>query len=115
ESEIELSSLVGQVIAPTAGGDLTFEVLDAAYGVNLMRAGRRALRDRRLVQLNCRVSASGIYGEAYDEGPKLSVNGNSQAAVEEPLVAILGGESIESQTFYDIDAKATAFDVIFDT
>lgn len=118
ESEIVLSSLVGQVITPTAGGDLTFEVLDAAYGVNLTRAGRRAPRDRRLVLLNCRVSVSSIFGKSYDgtvEGPRVSVNGNSQAATEGALDTIYRDESIESQTLYEIDAKATAFDVIFDT
>jgi hypothetical protein len=118
ESEVELTSLVGQVIAPMAEGDLSFEVLDASYGANLIELERRAPVDQRLVALNTRVSYSGAFSKSFsavDDGPKLSVNGNSLSAREGEIDTIPSGGSIDFLTLYAIDEDATEFDVVLDT
>jgi hypothetical protein len=118
EDEIELSSLVGRLVAPVAEGELSFEVLDASYGINLFQLGARAPLGLRLVRLNCRVRFLGSFSEAFSssqDGPRVSVNGNALASVVGELGLIESGSFVDFVTMYEIDAAATRFDVVFDT
>jgi hypothetical protein len=106
-------------VAPaTEGRRLTFEVLDASYGVNLLQLGRRAPRGLRMVLLNCRVTFFGGFSQSYRsdrDGPQVSVNGNALASVVSRIDTIDAGESVDFVTVYEIDPAATGFDVVFDT
>jgi hypothetical protein len=86
--------------------------------VNLREQERRAPIDQRFVALNTRVGYSGSFSESFsaiDDGPKLSVDGNTLSAVEGEIDTIPSGGSIDFLTIYAIDETATTFDVVFDT
>jgi hypothetical protein len=118
ESEVELPALVGETFQPFEDGELTFEVLDAVYGVNIAESGRRAPRDQRLVALTVRVGYEGDFSYSFstdDDGPRISFNGSSHEADNGRIETIGSGDTEDFVLIYGVDEDATEFDVVFDT
>jgi hypothetical protein len=118
ESQAKLPGLVGQTFEPVEDGELSFEVLDAVYGVNLIASGRRAPRDQRLVALTVRVGYEGNFSHSFstdDEGPRLSYNGSSHVSDDNQIDTIEGGESQEFTLVYSVDENVDELDVVFNT
>lgn len=78
ESVVEVEALVGQTVVPAAEGELSFEILEATYGVNLPEQSDRAPFDKRLFRVLTRVSFSGNFSESFNsvnDGPKVVIGG----------------------------------------
>lgn len=118
ESHVELIELIGQTIEPQGAGELSFEVLEATYGVNLPELSVRAPIDKRLLALTTRVGYSGNFSESFnsvDDGPKVSVNGNTIESREGDIDTISSGDTIDFLTIYEIDEGTVSLEILFDT
>jgi len=117
ESQVELPELVGESFQPGNAGDLSFEIVDAVYGVNLLSNGRRAPLDQRLVQLTVRAANTGgssVSFDTEDDGPRISFDDKSIVADEVQVEAIESGESRRFVMIYAIDEGVSEFDLVFD-
>lgn len=118
ESYLELTELIGRVVEPMDTGELSFELLEATYGVNLPELSLRAPIDKRLLALTTRVCYSGSFSESFnsvDDGPKVSVDGNTIESREGDIDTIASGDTIDFLTIYEIDEGITALEVLFNT
>jgi hypothetical protein len=119
ESVADVTSLVGQTVTPTSEeGELSFEILEATYGVNLPAQSDRAPFDKRLFRVVTRVSYSGTFSESFsaiNDGPKVVVGGVAFDAEEGGIDTIPSGGSIDFPMLFHIDEGVTAIELEFDT
>jgi hypothetical protein len=117
ESQVELRHLVGESFDADDGQELSLEIVDAVYGVNLLSSGRRAPLDQRLVQLTVRASntgASSLSFDAREDGPRISLDDDSIVAAEGQVEKIKSGATREFVMVYAIDEAVRQFDLVLD-
>ncbi len=119
ESVADVTTLVGQTVMPTSEeGDLSFEILEATYGVNLPAQSDRAPFDKRLFRVVTKVSYTGGFSESFsavDDGPKVVVDGVVFEAEDGDIDTIPSGGSIDFPMLFHIDEGVTAIELEFDT
>lgn len=117
ESEVRIDDLVGRFFQPEGAGDLTFEILDATYGVNLVGQGRRAPRDTRLVQLDVRVKTTGDYETPFrnrERGLLLEIDGD-RVVPEERIAAPVGAwDVLDVRLTYPVEEGVSEVELVVD-
>jgi len=118
-SQRELSELVGESFESDGKSGLSYTIVDAVYGVNLEDSGRRAPRDKRLVELTVRVGYDGDSDEtsfdSSDDAPRLSYEDHLLIPDAFDTRTIESGHSHDFVMVYGIDEQASYVDLVVDS